>query len=275
MKINFFEQVFCLGLIGLINFSASPQKTESINRANHISDTIRIDASQVNPKVLKAGTHQYLVYLRNGKDSSRTNYQFWSRDIQFVEYQGKKAVRISQVWEDHKAVIHKVNSVCDAKTFAPLYHENWWKGYGNYVFDFSKQTITINQKPVNETDTTQALKNMHQAYQKALHEYILNWHLDLEVFPILPYKNGRTFLINFYDPGFPEPSYQAYTVTGSGELTGYHDQKIDCWLLCHQSKYGKETFWISKKSKEVLKLEHKYPTGEKYRYKVKMGIMVP
>jgi hypothetical protein len=246
---------------------------ESIKSPAQLSDTIRIRATDVNTSVLRSGTHQYLVYLKNGKDSSRINYQFWSREIQFVEYQGKKAVQIRHVWEDSKSVVHTVKSICDAKTFYPIYHENWWRGYGNYIFDFSNKTITINNKAITDSDTSRVVKNMYKAYQKALNEYILNWHLDLEVFPTLPYKNGRTFLINFYDPGFPEPAYQAYTVVGEGELTSHQQQKIKCWLLRHESKHGKEVFWISKKTKEVLKLEHEFEG--KYRYKIKIGVLAP
>jgi hypothetical protein len=237
------------------------------------ADTIKIDASNVNTSALKSGVHQYLVYFRNGKDSSRVNYQFWTREIEFTDFAGKKAVRIKQVWEENKSVIHTVNSYCDRKDFSPLYHESWWKNRGSSVFDFTKKTAAINGSLITEADTTRARKKMFSAYGKALGQFVLNWHLDLETFPLLPYKEGVTFLINFYDPGFPDPAWQAYRVIGSAKLNGYGDQPIDCWLLSHESKNNKETFWISKKTKEVLKLEQQF--GERYRYKVKLGFVVP
>jgi hypothetical protein len=106
-----------------------------------------------------------------------------------------------------------------------------------------------------------------------LNQYTLNWHLDLEVFPVLPYKEGVTFLIPFYDPGFPAPKNQAYTVEGSAELEGYNNQKIDCWLLTHEVRGQKATFWISKKTKEVLKLEEQIGNG-RWRYKIKLGFSI-
>lgn len=237
------------------------------------SDTIHIDKSKVSTATLIPGVHQYLVYFKNGKDSSRVNYQFWTREIELTEFEGRKAIRVKQVWEDNKSVIHKVNSVNDRNDFSPLHHESWWKGRGSYVFDFVKKTVSVNEKSVTAADTARALKRMYSAYEKSLSQYVLNWHLDLEVFPILPYTDGVTFIINFYDPGFPEPSLQAYTVSGSAKITGYSGQTIDCWLLHHESPNNKETFWISKKTHEVLKLEQQF--GERYRYKVKLGFQAP
>lgn len=104
-----------------------------------------------------------------------------------------------------------------------------------------------------------------------IRKILLNWHLDLETFPTLPYKTGLTFVIPFYDPGTASGFQKvAYTVTGSAELIGYNDQKIDCWLLVHESKGNKEVFWISKKTNEVLKLEQEVG-GRMYRYKIKLG----
>lgn len=237
------------------------------------SDTIRIDASKVNTSVLTPGVHQYLVYFKNGKDSSRVNYQFWTREIELTEFEGRKAIRIKQVWEDNKSIIHRVNSVNDRNDFSPLYHDSWWKGRGSYVFDFVKKTVVVNEKTVTAADTARALKRIYSAYEMALHQYVLNWHLDLEVFPILPYKDGVTFMINFYDPGFPAPALQPYTVAGSAKIVGYSGQTIDCWLLKHESPKNKEIFWISKKTHEVLKLEQQF--GERYRYKVKLGFQAP
>lgn len=237
------------------------------------SDTILIDASKVNPEVLRPGVHQYLVYFRNGQDSSRTNFQFWTREVQHVTHRNRKAIKITQTWEDSKAVTHKVTSICDRKDFLPLYHDSWWNARGSSTFDFVEKTMSINGTPVNEADTARRSKAIYSAYKKALDQYVLNWHLDLEVFPILPYREGVTFVINFYDPGFPAPSLQLYTVTGSASIRGYNDQPVDCWLLTHVTKGSSETFYISKNTREVLKLEQQF--GNRFRYKVKVAFAAP
>ena len=235
------------------------------------NDTITIDASKVNTSVLKAGVHRYLVYFKNGKDSSRIKYQVWTRAINFITYKDKQAISVTQEWEDNDTVIHKVYAVCDRKSFAPLYHESWTRR-GKATFDFLTKQAYVRDTLLTDADTARSKKTMYDAFKVALNQYTLNWHLDLEVFPILPYKLNTTFLINFYDPGFSAPKYQAYTVTGSGTLTGYDAQQIDCWLLSHEGTNNKEVFWVSKKTNEVLKLEQEF--GGRYRYKIKLGFSV-
>ncbi|HEY1024955.1 MAG TPA: hypothetical protein VGE26_07315 [Sphingobacteriaceae bacterium] len=250
----------CLGYVALSNGRAG-------------ADTVKVDPANVKTSFLKEGTNRYLVYFKKGKDSSRVSYQMWTRQIAFSEYAGKKAITVTQEWEDNAAVVHKVTSVSDRQTFAPLFHDTWWKGRGSASFDFTKKAASLNNTPLTDADTLKGKKQMFDAFQVALKEnYILNWHLDLEVFPILPYQANRTFLINFYDPGFGVPKYQEYTVTGSDVLETYENQKVDCWLLTHTTPGGKEVFWISKKTREVLKLEQEFRGS--YRYKIKLGFSV-
>lgn len=232
-------------------------------------DTLNIDASRVNTSVLRPGVNRYLVYFKMGRDSSRINFQLWTRKVDFLNYKGRKAISVTQEWEDNSQVTHKVYSVNDQKTFAPLYHDTWWKRSGSAKFDFLAKTAFLKDTLLSSADTVKAKRNMYDAFKSALDQYVLNWHLDLEVFSILPYQENTTFAVNFYDPGFGAPAKQLYSVMGSDTLTGYNDQKVDCWLLVHESKGNKETFWISKKTREVLKLEQVF--NGRYRYKIKLG----
>jgi hypothetical protein len=256
------QTALLIGLIILLcSYRGFSQKT----------DTVIIDASKVNTKVLKPGTNRYLVYFKNGKDSSRIKYQVWTRKIDFLTYKNKEAISVTQEWEDNDSIIHTVYAVCDRKSFAPFYHEAWWKR-ATLKFDFIEKTGYFRDTLLTDNETPGPRKTINDAFKKSLDQYVLNWHLDLEVFPILPYKLNTTFLINFYDPGSSAPKLQAYTVTGSGTLTGYDAQSIDCWLLFHEGTNNKEVFWVSKKTNEVLKLEQEF--GGKYRYKVKLGFSV-
>ncbi|MEO8172104.1 MAG: hypothetical protein ABI581_03440 [Sediminibacterium sp.] len=235
------------------------------------NDTLVIKPADVNTKVLKPGTHRWLVYFKMGKDSSRSRYQLWSRKIDFLQYKGKDAISVTQEWENNDTIIHTVHTVCDRKDFSTLYQTAWSKSQGNLEFDFITKTMKLNGKPVDTADTLTANKRRRLAFEEALTQYTLDWHLDLEVFPILPYKPNTTFAINFYDPGFPAPKLVYYTVIGGGMLTGYDGQTIDCWLLEHSdSDRGKnrEVFYISKKTKEVLQLEQEF--GGRFRYKIKL-----
>lgn len=231
-------------------------------------DTVFIDANQVSTHVLKPGVNSYLVFFKDGKDSVRTRYQFWTRKIDFIRYNQTDAIQVIQRWEDSDTVIHTVNTICDKRTFESLYQESWSRR-GKSIFDFVKKDAWVNGKPLKDLRDSISTAKL-AAFEKACDQFTLNWHLDLEVFPLLPYKDNRTFVINFYDPGLAAPKHQTYTVIGTDVLTGYDHQKIECWLLKHGSlPRNQEIFWISKKTKEVLKLEQQY--GGKFRYKIKLG----
>lgn len=244
------------------------------------NDTVYITAKNINTNVLREGTHRYLVYFKMGKNATRTQTQFWTRKISRIDYQGKPAIEISQEWEDKDSIVHTVKSISDAKTMQPLYHKTWWKVQRSRdpvkkvtetTVDFLNKTVMNNGRQLSDADTAKQVKKIWEGYKSSSDQYFLNWHLDLETFPILPYTQGVTFVVPFYDPGTAS-NYQkvAYTVTGSSEMVGYDDQKIDCWVLVHEEKGNKETFWISKKTKEVLKLEQEI-NGSMYRYKIKLG----
>lgn len=253
------KEACILLLLSLLQVSGYSQK----------SDTIIIDASKVNTKVLIPGAHRYLVYFKMGKDSSRKMYQLWSRTIEFTDYNGKEAIRVKQKWEDNDTIIHTANTILDKKTFATYYHENWWKGRGTSTFDFVSKVATSDGVSLKDKKDSLSIRQL-KAFDAATTQYFLNWHLDLEVFPILPYKEGVTFKINFYDPGNPSPRYEAYSVIGSAILAGYNNQKIDCWLLKHGSlPRNQEIFYISKQTREVLKLEQEF--SGRFRYKIKLG----
>lgn len=236
-------------------------------------DTIFIKAADINTNVLREGTHRYLVYFKMNKDATRTQSQFWTRTIERTVYNNQPSISVNQVWEDKDSIMHTVKSICNAATMQPLYHESWWKQRGSSKYDFIQKTGFINDYQLNDQDTSRRRKAAWEAYKLSWDKYVLNWHLDLEVFPTLPYKEGVTFVIPFYDPGTIAPDNVAYTVTGSAVLTGYDDQQIDCWLLRHETKDNKELFWISKKTKEVLKLEQEV-NGKIYRYKIKLGFSI-
>lgn len=232
-------------------------------------DTLVITGKDVNTNVLRPGTHRWLVYFQNGKDSGRTSYSFWDRTISFEQYEGKDVIAIRQRWQSNDTVTHTVYSVSDRKTFQPYYQESWWKGRGTTTVDMLKKTVNFQGKLLSDEDTARTAKRIWDAFKTSADQYTLNWHLDLETFPILPYKEGRTFGINFYELASSPAALQYYTVTGSAKLKGYDDTQIDCWTLVHTSKNNKETFFISKKTKEVLKLEQEF--NGRYRFKVKLS----
>lgn len=247
--------------------------TLQFNRAA-AADTVYVRSGSLKPSVLKEGTHRYLVYFKMGKDSNRIMTQFWTRSIAKTVYADKPAILIQQSWEDKDTVIHTTTSYCAAADLQPLYHEYWWNKRGNGVVDFVKGELVLNGSKVQDTDTARQRKASFAAFQQAQQGFVLNWHLDLETFPTLPYKTGRVFSIPFYEPGSIPPVNAVYTVSGEDKLMGYDDKTVDCWILVHEDKGNLERFWISKKTKEVLKLEQEITqrnNQKMYRYKVKLA----
>ena len=259
MKKKILNYTLILAIVSLFTIVGYGQKT----------DTVIVDASKVNTKFLTPGTHRYLVYFKMGKDSSRTKYQLWSRTINFISYQDHDAISITQEWEDNNSIVHTAYSVVKGNDFTTLYHKTWWKRPVSFTFDFVKKQASLDDVSLSiKTDSVNI--NRLSAFEKASSQYFLNWHLDLEVFSLLPYKTGAIFKINFYDPGFRPPSSELYSVIGSDTLTGYNNEQIDCWLLQHGSlPENQEVYWISKKTREVLKLEQEF--SGKFRYKIKLG----
>lgn len=234
------------------------------------ADTIRITSKDLNTAVLREGTHRYLVYFRMKPGATRTNVSFWTRKIERNTYQGRAALSITQEWEDKDTIMHTVKTITDSKTMVPFYHEYWWNKRGDGRFDYLAGTAEMNGQPLAATDTARTRRMAFEGWQQALKQPQFNWHIDLETFPLLPFRQGVTLLIPFYDPGPSGPQDAAYTVSGSALLKGYDNQQVDCWLMTHESTGNKEVFWISKKTREVLKLEQEI-NGSMWRYKIKLG----
>lgn len=234
------------------------------------NDTLLITAEQVNTSVLRPGMNRYLVYLINGKDSTRKSYELWTQTVSYVQYEGKNSILVEQSWEDKDTIFHTARAYFDRKNFYPFFQESWWKPGGTSAFDFVNKKIEFRGETLSEASKDTNDIKRWKAFNIAAENYFLNWHFDLQVFSMLPFKDNRTFLINFYDPGFATPPQLVpYSIIGSGELKGYNNSIIKCWLLQYQTKRSKSLFWISKETKEVLKLEQEF--NGRYRYKIKLG----
>lgn len=252
----------------------------SLNVKAELQDTIKIKPTDLNTKVLREGTHRYLVYFKMKKDSVRTQTQFWTRDIKRTQYHGRDVIEISQTWEDKDSIMHVVKSISDAKTMQPIYHNTWWKvqtsrnpvkTVTSTSVDFINKMVEENGRQIIEADTAKRYKGIWTGFKSVQDQFHLNWHLDLETFPLLPFKKGVVFEIPFYEPGSNSSLTKVhYKVSGSAFLNGYNNQQIECWLLVHETPGNKETFWISKKTKEVLKLEQVL-NNTFYRFKIKLG----
>lgn len=233
-------------------------------------DTMRVKASDLDIKGLQTGNYNYLIIFQNALDSPAKGMTFVRMSVERGVYHQKPAITIRQQW-DRDSVIHRAYSVFDAGNFATLLHDTYWSRLGySMVFDFEARTFDSKMVLRSIPDSIRASAEKELA--GSLGAYNLNWHDDLVIYSMLPYKESRTFVINYYDPGFGAPQEVSYTVTGSDWLVNRGGDKIDCWVLSHSEEGATEKYWISKKGHEVLKEEdHILRTGL-YRFKYKLGV---
>lgn len=241
------------------------------------TDTIRVEPGTLDLKQLQTGDFGYLQYNKKTKDAPGGRVTLIRFNIEAKQYHNKPAFFVKQQWE-YDTVVHKCYTVFDAKDFSTILHDTYWRRLGYSIkLDFKTKTVeftSVNVKGgIPDSVKSVAIKDFHESFNK----YNLNWHADMIIYSLLPYKENRTFVINYYDPGFGKAEEVAYTVIGSDYLTGSGGEKIGCWVLNNYNdnkdpEKGYERFWISKKSHEVLKLENYFGGGRGYRYKVKLGV---
>lgn len=230
------------------------------------ADTIRLADNHLVISNLKEGLHQYLVYFENPKKQKIAGHSIWSRQVGFKQHEGGDVIEIVQRWHSSDTAFNRyVYSLSRRQNFQPLYHYTK-SARGVEAFNFTTNRIM-------GADSVEA--NSKKDLRVDVRVATLNWELDLEVFSTLPIKKeGQRFLINFYHPGGPAPKYYEYRIIGAEKIRGADDQEIVCWKM--KIDYGEGNwaiFWISKRSKEVLKMQE-YFRGN-YRYKVRLSTPVP
>lgn len=229
-------------------------------------DTIRLSTNDLLTKQLQPGLHQYIVYFEMAAKKKIIAPMLWNRQVNFTEVKGKKVIEIKQHWYSADTSMNRsIYSLSERETFAPIFHYAK-SARGIEAFDFEG-------KKVNGSDTV--ANNSKKDFEVTVSTPTLNWELDLEVFSTLPYKKaGQMFVINFYHPGGrTAPKYYNYTVSGSETIKGTDAKTTDCWLLkINYTETDWAIFWISKKTKEVFKMQEHFKGN--YRYKVKLSTPV-
>ena len=253
------KNVLCGLIFLLVAFAARAQK----------GDTIHVQPTDLNIKGLQTGNYTYLIVRQKAKDSPATSMILAKMSVERDTYHNKPAIIVRQQW-DRDSIVHKAYTVFDARDFSTLLHDTYWRGYGfSLIFDF--ETRKFDSRPAEQAIPDSVRRDCEQEFAASFGAYNLNWHDDLVIYSMLPYKENRTFMINYYDPGFGKPAEVGYSVTGSDILTDRSGAAIDCWVLEHGDENGTEKFWISKKTREVLK-EEDHGKSWGYRFKYKLGV---
>lgn len=227
-------------------------------------DTILVDAKNLKINNLRFGNSTYLIYTKKGKDHPAQNQTLVQMSVSKENHNGKGAVAIKQTWFEKDTVSHTAYSLLNANDLSTIQHNYWWKRTGqNIDLDFEKKTAKLEGK-FSDTQKEKFMKDFNIASESG---YFLNWHADLALFPLFPFKENAVFKVKFHDPGIQKPSTEVYKVMKSEAVEG-----IDCWVLEYTlpRNMGYQRFWIAKKAKEVIKEEDSF--NGMLRFKLKMNV---
>ena len=229
-------------------------------------DTLYQLDSKLIRKYLKPSSNQYLVFIQRKGDPRQTYTSIWSRDVKFVNKKGKDLIEVDQKWYASDTTrVRYVYSLMNANDFTPVYHYSKMNK-GVEAYDFYADKIKGSDSIANNTKGD---------FNLALAHPMLNWELDLEIFPLLDLKSGKRFAINFYHPGGKgEPKLYEYKVIGEENLKVIDGGTVACWKLrIDYTEKSWAIFYISKKGREVLRMDEDFGGG--VRYKVKLSNSVP
>lgn len=211
------------------------------------------------------GTRQYLVYRINTGNGKAEDLSLWNRTTEITDKGGEQFVEITQNWRSlDENRIRKLRSVNRLADFSPVTH---------HVADGADGTVSAYVfNPNNIEGDPDVASNSRVGFSMTSRPATLNWELDMETFPMLPMKLGKSFNLHFYHPGSrQEPQLYTYTVTAEDTLHDQLGRPIETWVL--HIRYGDQgtgDFWVSKNSGSVIKTEEKF--GNFVRYKVLLGV---
>jgi hypothetical protein len=226
-------------------------------------DTINTSNLKLSIPALKEGKSTYAVFMEDSLGRRLGSAALWDRTIRFAkDAQGQRQYIFNWDWYQQDSLLMHVTATGALPSLKPTSHYAYYRKRGKISFLFRNNLVTI---PDSSYRTPR-----DSAFQVTLNPPAFEFPMDLEIFPLLPFKKtGQKFAIAFYEPGSPKSDYYTLTVTGKEELPVGNAGKIVCWLL--RIDYGRgahATFWISDKSREVLKMQEYYKG--KYRYKVRL-----
>ena len=226
-------------------------------------DTLNPTLQKLNVKALKEGKATYAVFFEDSLGNRLGSADLWDRSLQFsTDATGQAVYTFDWKWWRRDSLLMSVQATGLLSSLTPLTHNTVHAQRGQAAYRFDSNLVTV---PATAQRTAR-----DSAFRVALSPPAYSFPMDLETFPLLPFKKaGQKFAIAFYEPGSPRSAYYSLTVTGKEDLSLPGAQSVACWLLRIDYAPGSyATFWISDKTREVLKMKE-YFRG-RYRYKVRL-----
>jgi hypothetical protein len=227
-------------------------------------DTLHTQNNKMLISALKEGKATYAVYFEDSIGNRLSSADLWNRTVSITSNAtGQKQYRFEwTVWRKDSLQASVVSTGL-VPSLQPVSHKADYVRRGTFSFSFDNGIVTVpDEDRKNAKDS---------ALKVVLDPPGFAFPMDLEILPLVPMKKaGQQFAIAFYEPGSPRSNYYLLTVTGKENLPLVGGLHVPCWLL--RLDYGRgtyATFWISEKTREVLKMQE-YIRGGRYRYKVRL-----
>lgn len=222
------------------------------------ADTITPLNGKLNTRLLKSGASAYAVYWEDSASNMTGNIEMWKRELQVQE--GRYQFNWS--WYRKDSLYARILTAGSSATMQPLFHSADYFRQGKFMIQFKDNIVTIPDS-LQKTD-------QHRLFKVLLNPPAFAFPMDLEIFPLLPFKKGvQKFVIAFYEPGSEKSAWYHATNVGKQKLPIHGKRYLQCRLL--RLDYASDSyayFWIDEKSNVVVKMKEYYQG--KYRYKVKL-----
>lgn len=231
--------------------------------ANAQVDTINTSNHKLNMAAFKEGKASYAVYFEDSLGNRISSADIWDRTIHFTtNAEGTAIYQFEWNWFKKDTMIAHIVATGDRASLTPFTHKAEYVRRPPLSFAFANGVVTV---PAGDRRTA-----ADSAFNVPLGNPAFEFPMDLEIFPLLPFKKpGQQFAIAFYEPGTKKSDYYKLTVTGKDKLSLPGGSKLTCWLLRIDYAPGSyATFWITDQTREVVKMQEYYKG--RYRYKVKL-----
>jgi len=225
-------------------------------------DTITFGNGVLQKNQLSEGSSTYLVYRQeNVPNAPIFDVSVWTRTVEKQE----EEVKLDWYWytKDSADYVYK-SIIVNALDFHPkteqIKYSPGMTGQGEIrmFYHFRENAL------VSDPDT-----NLHNytAMNVPYPFLAFCWELDLETFSMLPFEEGKEYVIPFYHPGGSPPAFYHYHVDRT-EKIALAGHLIDCWVIRHYHEDPKEytEWWVNKKTFKVVKMKSLSLNTWRYKY---------
>lgn len=221
-------------------------------------DTINTNNLKLNTAAFKESNRSYAVFFTDSLGKRISSADIWDRSIRINA--NDKTFEFAWQWWRKDSLLGDVKATGHYPSFKMISHEANYKGRGKSFYVFNNDVVTV--------PAAQQLTAKDSSFKVTLDPAGFEFPMDLELLPLIPFKKtGQEFVMAFYEPGTPKADYYKLTVTGKEDIELPAGTKLNCWMLRIDYAPGSSaTFWISDKTREVIKMKE-YFRG-RYRYKV-------